>query len=520
MGKVIKYMALKNQFVFTYRGKKVTINRFSDVKAGIPIETPDSLKIVEILKNSINDPSLLDEDTSPLLRIIDVNSCLKDSPFRVDKVHCKVYIEGDEVNEYISKKIIEALDNGRKFEHIKNFWKRLKKNPDTATQNDLFKFLEYNGHPITAEGYFIAYKAVRPDYYSKFNYNSEKPQNNILNAIGTWVLFDRSNVDNDRNRTCSYGLHCANWDYAKNSYGSRGDKLLEVLVDPADVVAIPSDYNNKKMRTCAYYVLQDALAERTDKFIDLEFDLPAKVGIEVLVNEVTVEDVIDSNTETYYKTYTNTVGRIWEFVEIKGATLCYADITDKGIKNGPKVYIKVGTKMYGTWKATSKDIVFPIQALPLDSLVKDDFAKSVDAFIAKKVDTKALDKTLAIPRPTFDGIYHSHYKNWAGQTWVYNKVANGYIFYCTYDERTNKIKVDRETKIRLGENLPISWKQTSRAHIAHRINLAIPKTPVLQTSMRSSNSPSSFVSAVDSFIADKKTPSNRDPITGQFRKRV
>jgi hypothetical protein len=62
-------------------------------------------------------------------------------------------------------------------------------------------------------------------------------------------------VDEDPNNTCSYGLHVANWDYAYNNYGGKSDIMLEVEVDPADVVAIPVDYNQSKMRVCKYKVI-------------------------------------------------------------------------------------------------------------------------------------------------------------------------------------------------------------------------------------------------------------------------
>jgi hypothetical protein len=41
-------------------------------------------------------------------------------------------------------------------------------------------------------------------------------------------------------------------EYAK---GYSGDILVEVIISPKDVVSVPIDYNNQKMRVCRYKVL-------------------------------------------------------------------------------------------------------------------------------------------------------------------------------------------------------------------------------------------------------------------------
>ena len=66
---------------------------------------------------------------------------------------------------------------------------------------------------------------------------------------------ERGQVDADRERTCSFGLHVAAFSYASNFTGGI---LLEVEVNPRDVVAVPPDYNQQKMRVCRYRVLRRA----------------------------------------------------------------------------------------------------------------------------------------------------------------------------------------------------------------------------------------------------------------------
>lgn len=287
--KKIRYIQTKNSIVFSYKGKKITINRIKDVVAGVPIESDESIKIRELLAKAKDDPTILDEDESPLLPLIDIDYALAATPFYIDKIHCKVYVDGVEVNEYLGKKIIQAKEGNKEYNHIINFWKKVEKNPLESARKELFLFLEHNGLPLTEDGYFVAYKSVRSDYYSAYNYAPNNPDN-VLNKPGQWVLFDRSKVDTDRNRTCSNGLHAANYYYAHNVYGG-GDvnKLITLIIDPSDVVAVPSDYNNQKMRVCAYFVLEDCSKEYTENFIKLPISLPAKEGKLVSISEVIPE---------------------------------------------------------------------------------------------------------------------------------------------------------------------------------------------------------------------------------------
>jgi hypothetical protein len=112
----------------------------------------------------------------------------------------------------------------------------------------LFKFLEHNGHPITTEGNFIAYRAVRSDF-------KDKHTGTIDNSIGSVVFIPRSQVDDNPNNTCSHGLHVATLSYAQGQFATAGDVVLDVEVDPSDVVAVPTDYNGTKMRVCRFKVV-------------------------------------------------------------------------------------------------------------------------------------------------------------------------------------------------------------------------------------------------------------------------
>jgi hypothetical protein len=155
----------------------------------------------------------------------------------------------------LSDRVIAFADNGLDFQPLVNFWNNLKQNPSRESVKDLYAFLLHNNIPITKDGCFVAYKRVNDKYMDiqtgKFD-----------NHPGKSPSMDRADVDADRNVTCSRGLHVAAFNYA-NSFYPNGH-LMEIKVNPADVVSVPVDYNNEKMRVCKYYVVKECAGPREE----------------------------------------------------------------------------------------------------------------------------------------------------------------------------------------------------------------------------------------------------------------
>src|SRR5271154_6233635 len=166
----------------------------------------------------------------------------------------ELLVKGVKVPAELAKKIQKFIDEGLPFEPLVRFAENLQGNPSYRSVNELFQFLEKNDHPFTENGNFIAYKKVRNDF-------KDVHSGTFDNTPGTTVEVARNQVDENSSRTCSNGLHVANYDYASNFYA--GGQMLEVEVNPADVVAIPADYNQSKMRVCKYKVLGVVDAENT-----------------------------------------------------------------------------------------------------------------------------------------------------------------------------------------------------------------------------------------------------------------
>lgn len=77
------------------------------------------------------------------------------------------------------------------------------------------------------------------------------------NSIGNVIKMDRAKVDDDPQHTCSSGLHVCADEYLKGYATDSNARTLVVEVNPANVVAVPYDYNFSKMRVCEYKVLAE-----------------------------------------------------------------------------------------------------------------------------------------------------------------------------------------------------------------------------------------------------------------------
>ena len=195
----------------------------------------------------------------------------------------------DDLSTKMPKSIVERLkvfvNEDLPIEPLVNFWKNLRRNPSESSKDSLYRFLEHNNCSLTEEGNFIAYKAVNVDkndqtsidILNKFiqtgNISNEEKRSLSLvdkrtglmnNSFNEIVSMPRNEVVEDPSITCTSGLHVAAFRYAKEEY--VGDIVIEVIVNPKDVVSVPQDYNSEKMRVCEYKVI-DILDIKTQEKI-------------------------------------------------------------------------------------------------------------------------------------------------------------------------------------------------------------------------------------------------------------
>lgn len=201
--------------------------------------------VLPLLKNGVSD--------NEILQIIDTGRKIEEyseGAIIVDHDTGTVLIDGVEVHDSITDRIVGFCQKNVSYLPLLAFWRNIQENPSYESKKHLFLFLEANKMPITDDGCFLAYKKVKYDHDRNL---VDCHSGTFCNNIGSVITMDRNMVNPDRQTTCSTGLHVAAYDYAQNSYS--GHVLLEVKVNPRDVVAVPSDYSNQKMRVCRYEVM-------------------------------------------------------------------------------------------------------------------------------------------------------------------------------------------------------------------------------------------------------------------------
>lgn len=124
------------------------------------------------------------------------------------------------------------------------FYERLHKNPSYRSIEQLWSFLQHTGIPIDVDGFFLAYKGVKSDY-------TDCHTGTISNRPGVKNEMPRNEISDDPKNACHVGFHVGSESYARGF----GQRVVICRVDPADVVCVPYDCSQQKMRVCRYEVV-------------------------------------------------------------------------------------------------------------------------------------------------------------------------------------------------------------------------------------------------------------------------
>lgn len=226
----------------------------------------DHEKFEEVYDIIINDPRNQDAlaEAYELLNIKQHLANITDGKVTVYPEEDKItYTNDDGSVGAFSGRLVERIISGAKsgdgIEHLIKFANKLSENPSYRAVNELYDFLEAADIKINPDGMVECFKRVRGDFMDVYSGTFD-------NSVGKTVQVPRNMVDEDSNNTCSYGLHVCSYSYL-NSY--TGNKVIKVLVDPADFVAIPADYYSyngdgqvkAKARVCKYQVVEDITHE-------------------------------------------------------------------------------------------------------------------------------------------------------------------------------------------------------------------------------------------------------------------
>lgn len=232
------------------------------------------------------------------------------------------------IPEDFVEKILDAEEDGDEetLMKYKNFWTLVSLNPDERVRNNLFWFIRKWDMQITDTGLVKAYrnavlktecslttkqvKNIIDTYYTTKYLEKKNPDtvvyqvgdtaksltnwyNEVVNStetspvytdnhsrttsirLGHPVKLDRKLCDANQEHSCSAGLHVGAKGWLKQNY--FGDVGLMVLVNPANVVAVPTIDSYGKMRTCEYLPVAIIDFDINGNIIEPEYDVHTDV---------------------------------------------------------------------------------------------------------------------------------------------------------------------------------------------------------------------------------------------------
>ncbi len=201
---------------------------------------PNFTKMIEAWKN---------KDADGFLKLVDIPASIK--LYTSNKISIKdgfVYYGNSVLHNTLTERILAFMNEGLPFQPLLNFLENLVDNPSKRAVDELYNFLEKFGITITEDGYFLAYKRVRDDWY---DFHS----GTILNSIGSTITVPRNSVNEDWGQACAEGLHVGAIEYVQGF--NTGGHILIVKVNPRDVVSVPMDASFTKCRVCEYQIIKE-----------------------------------------------------------------------------------------------------------------------------------------------------------------------------------------------------------------------------------------------------------------------
>lgn len=215
----------------------------------VPTSDPSVPEILDAIRSGATEDEILDR--------VDVRNLIRKEcdgvNFDIDSTTQEVLIDNEVIPNSLGRRLTEYSDLGlgERAKALVAFWRNVKQNPDERARTALFEFLNHNNIPITITGEFLTYKCVARNDRGDL---VDCRKGLFLNNPGCVVKMPREEVCNDPSVACAPGLHVAAYDYANSMY--PGKVMISCKVNPVNVVSIPYDYNQMKLRACEYEVVE------------------------------------------------------------------------------------------------------------------------------------------------------------------------------------------------------------------------------------------------------------------------
>lgn len=225
-------------------------------------EHPNYDKILKTLKT---------KDADEFLRLYSVSAAISkiksNEDFKVTESlvvgHGAITYKGIPVNNVVANRILAMQSEGHDIGPLSRF---LEKALSLTAENleALYLFLGNAGLPINNDGNVMAWKVVKANF-------KDKHTGKVDNTPGVTVPpLPRALCDSNGNNICSTGYHVGNLKYSgpQGSFYSPnlGERIILVEFNPADVISVPSDARQDKLRVCQYTVIEEFIPEPEKEF--------------------------------------------------------------------------------------------------------------------------------------------------------------------------------------------------------------------------------------------------------------
>lgn len=181
----------------------------------------------------------------------------------------RIFLDGDEIDNALTRQIIRFLEAGvDDWQPLVKFFEKALSNPNQHSREQLYVWLERHDLTISEHGDMVVYKGctmhndgiLRSSRSGPAIVNGQEMNGYVPNEIGSIIEMQRSSVVHDPSIGCSVGLHVGTANYAKDY--ARNGALLEVHVNPRDVVSVPTDCDAQKVRVARYRVVAEIPPEQ------------------------------------------------------------------------------------------------------------------------------------------------------------------------------------------------------------------------------------------------------------------
>jgi hypothetical protein len=180
---------------------------------------------------------------------------------RIASAHGLLYFDGEPMDDELSGTVLRFIAEGvDDWKPLALFFENVMQNPNEHSREHLYRWLKSEAFTLTDDGMIVGYKSVhskcdgtyQSDVSGRAVVDGEVVDGKIPNNPGTVVSMPRNEVTFDPTVGCSVGLHVGTYAYA---LGYHGNVVMEVKVNPRDVVSVPTESSDQKMRVCRYEVV-------------------------------------------------------------------------------------------------------------------------------------------------------------------------------------------------------------------------------------------------------------------------